>query len=439
MKLIYYYTLGCKVNQCETENIKQRLCSEGFDVAQRMEEADMCIINSCTVTSHADKKLRQFIHKVKRINQGCAVLLTGCFPQASECEAKKLCVDGLCDIVTGNGNTARTAEAAKLYFTTGERVFEVVPHSRGEKFEAMSNTEFKQKTRGYIKIQDGCDRYCSYCIIPYSRGHARSKPLPDIISEAQALAKAGHLEIVLTGINLCCYGSDLDGEVRLVDAVEAVCGIDGVERVRLGSIEPEMISDEDIARLSRLEKLCPQFHLSLQSGCDKTLKAMNRHYTAAQYLELTQKLRAAFPDCALTTDVMVGFAGETDEDFRQSMEFVRSVGFAKVHIFPYSVRNGTAAQRMEGHVSEGVKQKRAELMSEVCKKSERDFLEGMVGKRVKVLFEKENCTSFHGGYSENYTHIKIVRKNPQKSLRKCIFYVIIKSVGEGFCLGELSN
>ncbi len=434
---VCYFSLGCKVNTCDTENIKQRLTAAGFGVIDNISDAKICIVNSCTVTGKADKKCRQLLHRIKRTNPNCVTVLTGCFPQADECEAQILYSSGLCDIVTGNGNTAFTAEAVIRFIDSGERTFEIAKHCKGESFDNFTNSEFTDKTRGYLKIQDGCDRYCTYCVIPYARGHLRSKPLEDVKNDAKLLAQCGHLEIVLTGINLCRYGADLDGDIRLIDAIEAVCSVEGVERVRLSSIEPELISDSDIERMARLPKLCPHFHLSLQSGCDRTLKAMNRHYTTAQYAELVCKLRNAFPDCAITTDVMVGFAGETEEDHKQSLEFVRSIGFAKIHVFPYSVRKGTAAEKMCGQISEEIKQRRAAEMAQVGKISRENFLSQMVGKRVKVLFEKENCTTFHHGYSENYTQIKIIRKNSQKSLRRMIFYVIILSVEDDHCLGEI--
>ncbi len=436
---ICYFTLGCKVNQCETENIRQLLTAYGCKTAVSAEKADICVVNSCTVTGKADKKCRQLLHRIKKLSPKCGIVLTGCLPQTAKEKARELFDSGSCDVVIGNTGTRLTAEAVMRYARSGERTFDIKPHTRHEAFDDFINSEFTQKTRAYLKIQDGCDRYCSYCIIPYARGDIRSKPIDSIIHDARLLAANGHIEIVLTGINLCRYGADLDGDIRLVDAVEAVCSVDGIERVRLGSIEPELISDSDIERLAHLEKLCPHFHLSLQSGCDKTLKAMNRHYTTAQYAELVSKLRSAFPGCAITTDVMVGFAGETEEDHRQSLEFVKSMGFARVHIFPYSVRSGTAAEKMAGHIPEEIKHRRASEMDEVCRKTSHEFLSNMVGKRVKVLFEKENCTTFHNGYSENYTHIKIIRKNPQKSLRKQTFYVIINSVGTDFCLGEICD
>lgn len=433
----YFITFGCKVNQCETENIKQELLTKGFTACDNISKAELCIVNSCTVTSQSELKCRQFMHKVKRENPGCIILLRGCMPQAFPDKAKALQQKGDCDIAVGNASVKETVEAAVSYRDSGIKACEISPHTKDEAFDNFTNSEFETKTRAYLKIQDGCDQYCTYCIIPYARGHIRSKPLEGIRHEAELLGKCGHKEIILVGINLCCYGKDFNNGTRLIDAIEAVCGCEEIKRVRLGSIEPEMISDEDIERMSRLNKLCPQFHLSLQSGCDKTLSAMNRKYTSEQYKSLCEKLRRVFPDCAITTDIMVGFPGETDEDFEASLSFVKEIGFADAHIFPYSGRDGTIAANRSGQIEKSVKKSRVEKMSKICSQARQKFLEKMVGKTVRVLFEKENCTSFHQGYSENYTLIKIRRKNVQKSLKRESFYVIIEEVADGFCIGRI--
>lgn len=431
---IYYYTFGCKVNQYETENLRQNFSKRGFETVLKIKDADVCLVNTCTVTATADSKCRQLIHKIKSQNPHCIIILTGCFPQAFEEEAVLL---DECDIITGASDKTAIPDLLDEYLSRRERIVKITPHQKGEKFEKMSNSEVVAKTRANIKIQDGCDQYCSYCIIPYARGHIRSKPLKELKAEVCELAKSGHKEIVLVGINLCCYGKDLEGDVRLVDAVEAACSVDGIERVRLGSLEPEMIRDEDIKRMANQPKLCPQFHLSLQSGCDRTLKAMNRKYSAQEYEELCNKLRESFKDCAITTDIMVGFAGETEEDFNESAQFVKKMKFARCHIFPYSKREGTIAAGRDGQVSQKEKERRAKVMEEICEENEREFLKNMVGKTVKVLFERENCTDFHQGYSENYTQIKIPRKNSLKSLRRMIFCVTIEEYEKNYCIGKI--
>lgn len=431
---IYYYTFGCKVNQYETENLRQTFEQRGFNSTKKISDADVCLINTCTVTSTADSKCRQLLHKIKKQNPYSIIILTGCFPQAFEDEAREMTE---CDIITGASDKTAIPELLDEYLARRERIVKISPHKKGEHFEKMTNGEIASKTRAYIKIQDGCDQYCTYCIIPYARGHIRSKPLDELKAEVEKLAQCDHKEIVLVGINLCCYGKDLPDDVRLVDAVEVACSVEGVERVRLGSLEPEMISDEDIKRMANQPKLCPQFHLSLQSGCDKTLKAMNRKYSTYEYECLCKSLRENFENCAITTDIMVGFAGETEEDFQQSLDFVKKMKFAQSHIFPYSVRKGTIAEKRPDQVSQAEKERRAKLMEEVCKKSEEDFLKNMVGKTVRVLFEREKCTEFHQGYCENYTQIKIPRKNSQKSLRKMIFCVTIEKYEKDYCIGKI--
>jgi len=430
----YFYTFGCKVNQYETENIKQNFIIKGFEVTENIAEADFCIINSCTVTSMSDKKNRQLIHKIKKENPACVLILTGCFPQAFEAEAEKM---SEIDIITGSSNKNEIPKLVEEFLLHHQRIISITPHSKDEKFESMKNTEYADKTRAYIKIQDGCDQYCTYCIIPYARGHIRSKPLEELKNEIICLAKSGHKEIILVGINLFCYGKDLG--IRVIDAIELACSIDGIERVRLGSLEPELISDEDIQRLSKLPKLCPQFHLSLQSGCDKTLKAMNRKYNSSEYFEIVQKLRETFENCAITTDIMVGFPEETEEDFLESLEFVKKVGFSDAHIFPYSIREGTIAAKRSGQLSKAEKDQRAKRMSEIIEISKINFLTSQIGKVFPVLFEAENSDKFHQGYAPNYTLMKINAKISDKSLRRMIFYVKIVGLENDYCIGEIVN
>ena len=431
---IYYYTFGCKVNQYETENIKEIMEQKDFETIKAFDDCDIAIINTCTVTSRSDLKCRQLIHKIKRENKNCILVLTGCFPQAFAEDAENI---KECDIITGASNKTKIPDYIDEFLVHRQRIINIPPHKKGEKFEEMSNQKASDKTRAYMKIQDGCDQYCTYCIIPYARGHIRSKALSEIKKEAEILALSGHKEIVVVGINLCCYGKDFNDGTRLVDAVELICNTVPECRVRLGSIEPEMISDSDISRLSRLNNLCPQFHLSLQSGCDKTLKAMNRKYTSAEYKQLCEKLRDNFKDCALTTDVMVGFAGESEEDFLDSLDFVKSIGFSKVHIFPYSVRSGTVAAKRDDQIPKAIKEKRASQMAQICNEQRKIFLEGMIGKVFPVLFEKENSTEFHQGYTANYTLIKTKRKSQIVSLKKKIFNVKITGVEKDFCFGEI--
>ncbi|MGN0674268.1 MAG: tRNA (N(6)-L-threonylcarbamoyladenosine(37)-C(2))-methylthiotransferase MtaB, partial [Oscillospiraceae bacterium] len=412
--------------------MKQLFSESGHSVCSTEKEADAFVINSCTVTGTGDKKLKKEIRRLRRNYPQSVIILTGCFPQAFKSEADAITE---ADIVTGTKNRAELPKLLEDYISQKHRITSVCEYGRNEQFEHMSNKSFENNTRAFVKIQDGCGMFCTYCIIPYSRGNFRSKPLEDIISEVSELAEAGYREVVLVGINLSFYGVDLGK--RLADAVEAVCSIDGIERVRLGSIEPETITSGDIERLAKLEKLCPQFHLSLQSGCDKTLKAMNRRYLSADYENIVNLLRDNFEDCSITTDIMVGFPGETDEDFRQSLEFAEKIGFAKAHIFPYSPRKGTPAAEMENQVSEAVKHRRAAQMAEAMEKCRVKFLESQVGKEFPVLFEREKDDGIHHGYTPNYTQVKILTKSSEKSLRNRLFYVKIIRLGNDCCIGEI--
>lgn len=360
--------------------------------------------------------------------------MAGCFPQAFEKEASAL---DECGIIVGTGAKKEIPALIKKYITSGERIIRIVPRERGEAFEKMTNSGADQKTRAYIKIQDGCDQYCTYCIIPTARGHICSKPLEDIAPEVQQLVDSGHKEIILTGINLCCYGRDFKNGTRLIDAVEAACGCDGDYRVRIGSVEPELISDEDILRMSKLEKLCPHFHLSLQSGCDETLKRMNRHYDTAEYAELCEKLRRHFPNCAITTDIMVGFPQETDEEFEKSLAFAKKISFAETHIFPYSRRPTTVADKMKGQLDRKTKHSRAAQMADVCNETKALYLKSLVGTVQEVLFEKETSPQWHQGHAPNYVTVKIPRDSEDVSLRRQLLKIEITSSDGEFCYGKL--
>lgn len=428
---IYYSTFGCKVNQYETENLRQKLGGLGYTSVEDMQQADIFIINTCTVTAQSDRKCRQLIHRMKKLSPDALIVMTGCYAQAFSEQAQQITE---CDIITGTSK-ADIPKLIEEFRQKRERLVRISAHEKNEPFEPMTNRPSGSKTRAFVKIQDGCDCYCSYCIIPYARGHIRSKPLADLESEITALADGGYREIVLTGINLCFYGKDFGDGTRLADAVETACSINGIERVRLSSMEPEMILDEDIGRLSRLEKLCPQFHLSLQSGCDKTLRRMNRKYTCAEYEALCKKLRAAFEDCVITTDIMVGFADETDEDFAETVSFAKRIGFEKVHIFPYSVRKGTAAEKFDGQVSRAVKEHRASELEAVCSQIRQDFLRSNIGKTVSVLFEKEKGDGWHRGYTKNYTPVK-VRADDADSWRWQTKNVRITGIDGDSCTAE---
>lgn len=430
---IYFFSFGCKVNLYETEYMKQTFEAAGFGIASDEKEADGFVVNSCTVTGTGDKKVRQTLHRLRRDYPNAVIALTGCLPQAFEESARQLPAD----IITGTKGRGRLHEQFIAFASERRRIVDISSYSASDEFEPMQNSDYQKKTRAFVKIQDGCNQFCSYCIIPYARGRIRSKPIAELEAEVRTLAANGYKEIVLTGINLCFYGAG--DNLGLADAVEVCCREEGIERVRLGSLEPEKISERDISRLAAQSKLCPQFHLSLQSGCDRTLAAMNRKYTSLEYAELVRRLRTAFPDCAVTTDIMTGFPGETAEDFAESLEFARSMEFARVHVFPYSVRSGTKAAEMGGQLPISVKAERAAVMAAEMQISSVNFLKKMVGKTVPVLFERENEPNYYHGYTPNYTLVRIHKENDKKSLRNRIFCVKIIGVDNNGCIGEICH
>ena len=428
MKAVFV-TLGCKVNQYETQVLEEKFAKAGIALAKEGEKADFCIVNSCTVTASGDKKTRQMLRRLKRQYPDAVMVLTGCYPQAFPQEASEL---EEADIVTGSTNRSGLLDLVQAYLQTPQRMVQIIPHQKGEAFEKMTATHFSERTRAFVKIQDGCDRYCAYCIIPYARGPVRSKPLSDITAELGQLAAQGYQEVVLVGINLPCYGKDLG--LRLIDAVEAACQVEGIRRIRLGSLEPELLTAEDLKRLAAQPKFCPQFHLSLQSGCDRTLKAMNRHYDSAEYRRIVQDIRKAFENPSITTDIMVGFPGETEEDFRQSADFAKEIGLAKAHVFAYSVRPGTRAASMPDQVSQREKEQRSSRLIEVTNETRQAFLQAQVGREEEVLFETTQTPYGIEGYTPNYTPVCV---EAHEDIRGQIRRVRITAALNDLCLGEL--
>lgn len=425
---IAFYTLGCKVNQYETQSMREEFARRGHTVVRDDEDFDCIVINSCSVTAESDRKTRQQVNKFKREHPNAFVVLTGCMVQASE----KTGENPDADIVMGNTDLIKIADRAESFYKEKNKAFEICPHTRKEAFNTPSITSFAERTRAYMKIEDGCERYCTYCIIPYARGFVRSKPLSKIKAEAEALARNGYKEIVLVGINLSAYGKGED--INLCDAVDCVCKVDGIERVRLGSLEPDHISDEMLMRFKSQKKFCPQFHLSLQSGSDTVLKRMNRHYDSAFYEDLVLRIRDIFPDSAISTDIMVGFPGETEREFEESLNFAERIGFAKTHIFAYSRRKGTVADKMEGQISKAVKSERSRKMMEIALENEEDFLKSLVGKTVSVLFETYENGKWIG-YTKNYAHVEV--ESPLNLNGMLSDVKIISASGE-ICKGELT-
>ena len=422
-------TLGCKVNQYESEAMLSQLIRAGFSACPKGEQADVVLINSCTVTAASDQKVRQMLHKSRRSNPDAVIVLTGCMPQAFPEESEAL---SEADIILGNSNRGALLQHVLNYLSSHQRIVDIVPHEKGDAFEPMQIDSFHDRTRAFLKIQDGCNRFCSYCIIPYARGRVRSKPLDDLKAEVEGLAAHGFKEVVLTGINLSCYGQEFG--LHLCDAVEAACAVDGIERVRLGSLEPEQLSRPVVERLAKQPKLCPQFHLSLQSGCDETLKRMNRHYDTAEYREIVQNLRATFENCAITTDIMVGFPGETDEEFAQSLAFAEEIAFAKVHVFAYSRRPGTKAHNAPNQLTNKVKEQRSKAMSAVTTATQKAFLASQIGTTQDVLAEREIAPNVYEGYTKNYTSVRLVSA---EKIGGQIHPVTITGAEDEYCTGTL--
>lgn len=424
---VAFYTLGCKVNQYETEAMREAFAAAGHTVVPDSTPFDAIVINSCTVTAESDRKTRQTVRRFRKERPDAAVILTGCMVQAFSSEAKAL---SEADIIVGNTDVKKIVEYAEKFLLDGEKIFKVQKHKKEERFNTPSLTDFAERTRAYMKIEDGCERFCTYCIIPTARGFVRSKPLDEIKKEAENLSRAGFSEIVLVGINLTSYGKDEGFD--LADAVDAVCSVEGIKRVRLGSLEPDHMSDEMLSRFKNQEKFCPQFHLSLQSGCDETLKRMNRHYDTALYRDLVSRIRRSFENAAITTDIMVGFAGETEEEFEKSLAFAREIGFAKAHIFAYSRRAGTVAYALPNQVSNAEKARRSRLMSEATLKTENEFLSSLAGKVFPVLFETAQ-DGFAEGYTANYSRVRVQSDKPHTGE---ILNVKIIKAEKDYCLGE---
>ena len=402
---VSFYTLGCKVNQNETGALAQLFEQNGFTVVESGEAADVYVVNSCTVTNFGDQESRKWLRRAKRENPGAVTVLTGCYPQAFPEEAAAIAE---ADVVTGSGNRRSILEDV-MQVVNGERgkVVDIRPHQKGEAFEELPMDRFADHTRAFVKIEDGCGRQCAYCVIPRARGPVRSRSEQSILEELRRLADAGYREVVLTAISLLSYGRDTG--TCLADLVERAAGVEGIERIRLGSLDPDLLTDRDIARLAAVDKLCPQFHLSLQSGCSKTLRAMRRPYTAEQYAAVADKLRAAFGagNVSLTTDVIVGFPGETEEDFVQSMAFVTEQKFLKVHVFPYSRREGTPAYDYPGQLPEHEKEARSRRMTDAVEAVRGRLAQAMAGQQAEVLLETPLSSTLFTGYTRQYLPVVV--------------------------------
>lgn len=403
MKKVAFYTLGCKVNQYETQAMSDMFVNNGYEVCNFSETADVYVVNSCTVTSTGDKKSRQAIRRAKRNNPNCVSVLTGCYAQSlNDKQIEELGAD----IVIGTGKRNEIIDAVNNFLTEKKKYTIIDELSSHRDFEETPVDGFDLKTRAMIKIQDGCNRFCSYCIIPYVRGPVRSRNMESIINEAERLAKNGFKEVVLTGIQVAAYGSD-NKKGDLASVVENVSKVQGIERIRLSSLEVVAITDDFLKRTAETKKLCPSFHLSLQSGCSSVLERMNRRYTPDEYYSAVEKIRNYYPDAAITTDIIVGFPGETEEEFLESYNFAEKVKFAKIHVFPYSKREGTKAALMEGQLENKIKDERAAKMIKLGENLHNEFMAHNVNKEHSVLFEQKNLQGYYEGYTENYIKVQI--------------------------------
>lgn len=405
-KKVAICTLGCKVNTYESEAVKKQFEEHGFVCVDFSEKADVYIINTCTVTHLGDRKSRQMIRRTKQLNLNSTLIVMGCYAQVAPLDVMKI---KEVDIILGTDKKGKVYAAYEEYLNNKAKLDLVEDISKKCDFEELDVTSYEGRTRAILKVQDGCNNFCSYCIIPYARGRIRSRSLESSIAEAKRLAEHGFTEIVLVGIHLASYGRDT-GE-KLIDLLKGLNSIDGIKRIRMGSLEPTLFDDEFTKEIAKLSKICRHFHLSLQSGCDDTLKRMNRRYVTDDYRASVNRIRCAFPDVAITTDIMVGFPGETDEEFAKSLAFAEEISFAEAHVFKYSVRRGTVAEKMPNQIDPQVKEERSKKLIAATNKTRDEFLKSHIGREVAVLFEREHkgkC-GIYEGKTDNY--ITVVAEN----------------------------
>lgn len=413
MKKCALHSLGCKVNSYETQAMQKMMESAGYEIVPFGEEiADIYIINTCSVTNIADRKSRQMIHKAKKLNPEAVVAAAGCYVESAGDN-----IDEDVDIVIGNNEKSHLIEILNEYFEHMDKE-KSVDIGKVTGFDELNIDSPLEHTRAYVKIQDGCNRFCSYCIIPYVRGRIRSRKPDDVMAEIKRVAASGCKEVVLTGIHLSSYGLDFkDSTVKLIDVIEAVNRIEGIERIRLGSLEPLVVTEEFVRRLAKCKKICPHFHLSLQSGCDETLKRMNRRYNVDEYYKGVELLREYFPDAAVTTDVIVGFPGETEEEFNITKKYLEKVCFYEMHVFKYSRRKGTAADKMPDQIPENIKSERSTELLELNEILSNGYREKYIGKKVKVLLEENHIIEnkkYIIGFTDTY--VRVALENPEEKL-----------------------
>ena len=412
-KKVAFYTLGCKVNQYETNAMEQQFINNGYKIVDNTEKADIYVINTCTVTNMAERKSRQMLRRVKEINSKAILVVCGCYAQVAKDDLAKI---PEIDIIIGINEKNKVVQIVENYIKKNkEKQLNIVEEqvtsvANQDKFLDFGDVTYTEKNRAIVKVQDGCNMFCTYCIIPYARGRIRSRSIESVVSEITKIAAEGIKEVVITGIHVASYGKDFDDDndrkIRLIDLLEQINQISGIERIRLGSLEPTIIDEEFSKRLSKLEKICDHFHLSLQSGCDETLKRMNRKYTTAQYKEAVDILRRYYPEVSFTTDVIVGFPGETDEEFCTTYNFLKQIDFYKMHIFKYSARKGTVAEKMQNQIDGNIKEQRSNKLIELSNDNENKHNEKYIEKTIEVLFEEfEN--GYFKGHTTNYIMVKV--------------------------------
>lgn len=440
MKKVAFHTLGCKVNIYETEAMQELMQKAGYSIVDFDDKADIYVVNTCSVTNMADRKSRQMLHKAKKDNPDAVIVAVGCYVQAA---AKSIKQDEKIDIIIGNNMKNKIADIINDYYEhqdpntvdiSGDFVLDISKIKEYEEFRVLKH---KEHTRAFIKIQDGCNQFCSYCIIPYTRGRVRSRSIEEIEKEVRDLVNAGYKEVILTGIHISSYGLDFEEKIQLIELVEKVAKVAGVERLRISSLEPRIITEEFVERLAKLDNFCPHFHLSLQSGSDNTLKAMSRRYDASEFKEGVRLIRKYFDMPALTTDIIAGFPGETEDDFTESLEYIRDIGFFELHVFPYSKREGTKAASMKETLSNKDKTRRVNLLLSMQEPIRRKFLEEKIGKEVEVLIESEfehEDKRYVLGHSKEY--IKVALPYIEKARNMIIPAKLISFIKDDIILGE---
>lgn len=411
---VAFYTLGCRVNVYESEAMAEKFIREGYEVVEFTDVADVYVINTCTVTNMGDKKSRQIINRARRLNEEAIIAVVGCYAQMAPKEISS--IEGV-DVVLGTRNKGDVVYYVDKARAEKKKQVHVDGVLKNKKFEELNISEYQDKTRAFLKIQDGCNRFCSYCIIPYSRGAVCSKDPEKVIEEIKRLEEHGFKEVILSGIHTASYGLDLDSNITLVDLLEKIEKLNGIERVRIGSIEPAFFTPEVVEKIKNMKKLCPQFHLSLQSGCNATLKRMNRRYTSEEYENIVNILRENIKDVSITTDVIVGFPGETEEEFNETYEFLKRLKLTKTHVFKYSRREGTKAYDMPNQIDPKVKEERSKLLIELNKVNEKEFISKYVGKTLDVLIEQKvkGNDDLWEGYTRNY--IKVLANNCKQEVK----------------------